>query len=200
MDHCREQKVAPPKHPILFTKFPSSITGPYDTIRWDPRMSHQVDFEAELAVIIGKRARQVTPEWALTYVFGYAAINDVSARDVQFGDKQWVRGKSLDTFCPFGPWITTTDEIRNPNALAIACHVNGKTYQRSSTSEMIFKVPELIAFISEGITLEPGDIIATGTPHGVGVFRTPQVFLKNGDEVVVEIEGIGALRNKAETV
>lgn len=198
MDHCREQHVAPPPHPILFAKFPSSIVGPSDPIRWDGRLSHQVDFEAELAVIIGRRARQVSPEWALTYVFGYTALNDVSARDIQFGDKQWVRAKSFDTFCPLGPWIVTTDEIPDPGVLGIACHVNGKTYQRSNTSEMIFKVPELIAFITEGITLEPGDIIATGTPHGVGMFRSPRVFLKDGDEVAVEIERIGTLRNKVE--
>ena len=195
-DHCREQKLPPPESPVLFAKLPSSIIGPGEAIRWDPQFSSRVDYEAELAVIIGRRARQVSEAWALDYVFGYTALNDVSARDVQFRDTQWVRGKSFDTFCPLGPWIAGRDEIPDPGQLAIRCLLNGVTMQDSRTSEMVFSVAELIAFISRAITLEPGDIIATGTPGGVGVFRKPPVFLKSGDEVVVEIEGIGKLRNR----
>jgi 2-keto-4-pentenoate hydratase/2-oxohepta-3-ene-1,7-dioic acid hydratase in catechol pathway len=195
-DHCREQNLPPPTHPVLFAKFPSALTGPLDVIRWDARLSHQVDVEAELAVVIGKRARQISREWALAHVFGYTALNDVSARDLQQADRQWVRAKSFDTFCPLGPWIVTTDEIPDPGILKISSSVNGRVLQESNTAAMVFGVPELIAFISEAITLEPGDIIATGTPAGVGVFRKPSLFLKDGDEVTVEIERIGALRNR----
>ena len=198
MDHCREQKVPPPKVPLLFAKFPSSIVGPGQPIRWDRSLTQQVDFEAELAIVMGRRARRVSRETAMEYVFGYTALNDVSARDLQFSDKQWVRAKSLDTFCPIGPYLVTRDEIADPNNLAIRCQVNGIAYQNSTTAEMIFKVPELVRFITEAITLEPGDLIATGTPDGVGVFRSPQVFLKDGDDVSVEIEGIGELRNRVE--
>jgi len=198
-DHCREQKVEPPRHPILFAKFPQSIVGPGGTIRWNRVLTEKVDFEAELAVVISKRARQVPVDKAMDCVAGFTALNDVSARDLQFGDKQWTRGKSLDTFCPMGPVLVTPDEIGEGNRLAISCSVNGVVYQDSNTSEMIFSVRELIAFITQGITLEPGDVIATGTPHGVGVFRRPPVFLKDGDEVVVTIEKIGELRNRVET-
>jgi 2-keto-4-pentenoate hydratase/2-oxohepta-3-ene-1,7-dioic acid hydratase in catechol pathway len=199
MDHCREQKVEPPEIPLLFTKFPSAIIGPGETIRWNERLTHEVDFEAELAVLIGRKAANVSVAHALEYVAGYTALNDVSARDLQFGDKQWVRGKSLDSFCPMGPVLVSGDEIGNPNELAIRCMVNGVVYQDSSTQEMIFSVADLIAFITQAITLEPGDVIATGTPHGVGVFRKPQVFLKNGDNVVVSVEKIGELSNRVET-
>jgi 2-keto-4-pentenoate hydratase/2-oxohepta-3-ene-1,7-dioic acid hydratase in catechol pathway len=199
MDHCREQKVEPPKAPLLFAKFPSSIIGPGMSIRWDPKLTDQVDFEAELAVIIGKRATRVARESALDFVFGYTALNDVSARDLQFSDRQWVRAKSLDTFCPIGPLIVTKAEVPEPNGLRIACRVNGSTYQNSTTAEMIFTVPQLIEYVSQAITLEPGDIIATGTPDGVGMFRSPQVFLKDGDIVEVEIEKIGILQNMVAT-
>lgn len=200
MDHCREQKVQPPKAPLLFAKFPSSIIGPGRAIRWDPNLTGQVDFEAELAVIIGRRAKRVDRQSALDFVFGYTALNDVSARDLQFSDRQWVRSKSLDTFCPIGPHIVTKDEIPDPNRLRITCRVNGIAYQNSTTAEMIFTVPELIEYISQAITLEAGDIVATGTPDGVGMFRSPQVFLKDGDTVEVEIEKIGALQNRASTI
>jgi len=199
MDHCREQKVEAPAIPLLFTKFPSAIIGPGDTIRWNERISSQVDFEAELGVVIGRRARRVPAGRALDFVAGYTALNDVSARDVQFGDKQWVRGKSFDTFCPMGPALVTADEIPDPHRLAIRCFVNGRAYQDSSTAEMIFNVPRLIEFITQGITLEPGDVIATGTPDGVGVFRKPPLFLRDGDEVIVSIEKIGELTNRVET-
>lgn len=199
MDHCREQKVQPPKSPILFSKFPNSITDPGGVISWDARLTRKVDFEAELGVVIGRRARGVSAERALEYVAGYTALNDISARDLQFSDGQWVRGKSLDGFCPVGPVLVTRDEIPDPQHLRIRCRVNGTVYQDSNTSEMIFPVPRLIEFIAEGITLEPGDVIATGTPHGVGVFRTPPVYLADGDEVCVDIERIGELRNRCST-
>jgi 2-keto-4-pentenoate hydratase/2-oxohepta-3-ene-1,7-dioic acid hydratase in catechol pathway len=195
MDHCREQNVPPPERPILFTKFPSSVIGPEDVITWDQALTSQVDYEAELAVVMGRRARAVKAEQANEYIAGYTALNDVSARDLQFSDGQWVRGKSLDTFCPMGPVLVTRDEIESPGNLKIQCRVNDALLQDSSTSEMIVKVPELIEFITHGITLEPGDVIATGTPHGVGVFRRPPVFLQPGDTVTVSIEGIGDLRN-----
>lgn len=199
MDHCREQNVPVPTSPLVFAKFPSSIIGPEETIHYDPALTSQVDWEAELGVVIGRRARHVSRAEALSYVFGYTPLNDVSARDLQFGDRQWVRGKSLDTFCPFGPAITTADEIPNPQALRIYSRVNGVTMQNSSTAEMVFPVDELIAYLSNAFTLEPGDIIATGTPDGVGVFRNPKVFLQNGDRVEIEIENLGVLSNPVKT-
>jgi 2-keto-4-pentenoate hydratase/2-oxohepta-3-ene-1,7-dioic acid hydratase in catechol pathway len=200
MDHCREQHVDPPKEPLIFAKFPTAIIGPGDAIVWNPDLTSQVDYEVELGVVIGRRAKSVEQSEALDYVFGYTVLNDVSARDLQFGDKQWVRGKSLDTFCPIGPAIVTSDEIPNPQALALRCMVNGVALQDSTTAEMIFGVAELVSFISRFITLEPGDVIATGTPYGVGVFRDPQIFLKDGDVVVAEIERIGRLENTCKVV
>jgi len=195
MDHCREQNVPVPSSPLVFAKFTTAVTGPGEPISWDPELTQQVDFEAELGVVIGRRARNVPKEEALSYVFGYTALNDVSARDLQFSDRQWVRAKSLDSFCPIGPLVVSADEIPNPQALAIRCRLNGELMQDSCTSEMIFGVAELIAFLSRAFTLEPGDLIATGTPNGVGVFRDPKVFLKDGDRVEVEIEKIGVLSN-----
>ena len=183
-----------PKSPIIFAKFTSSIAAAGDPIVI-PVGDPQVDYEAELAVVIGKRGKAIPEEQALTYVAGYMPLNDVSARAWQFADKQWVRGKSCDTFCPTGPYLTTCDEIADPQALAIRARVNGVTLQDSNTSKMIFKVSRLIAHISASITLEPGDIIATGTPEGVGAFRNPPIFLKAGDVVEVEIEQLGILRN-----
>ncbi|MCG3211569.1 MAG: putative protein YisK [Anaerolineae bacterium] len=195
MDHCREQNVAPPEKPLIFTKFTTAINRPGGVIEWPAALTQQVDFEAELAVVIGKTARRVSEAEALDYVFGYTVANDVSARDLQFSDKQWVRGKSLDTFCPLGPWLVTADELPDPQTLPIRCEVNGQRLQNSTTAEMIFPVRALIAFCSQAFTLEPGDIILTGTPHGVGVFREPQIFLQDGDAVTVTIEGIGSLSN-----
>ncbi len=195
LDHCREQNVPVPTKPLVFTKFPSSIIATGQDIVWQAEMSQQVDYEAELAVVIGKRARFVSPEQALDCVFGYTIINDISARDIQFGDGQWVRGKSLDTFCPMGPHIVTADEITDPQTLAIRCKVNEQYLQDSNTKEMVFGVRQLIVELSKSFTLEPGDIISTGTPHGVGVFRKPPVYLQNGDQVTVEIEKIGSLLN-----
>jgi 2-keto-4-pentenoate hydratase/2-oxohepta-3-ene-1,7-dioic acid hydratase in catechol pathway len=194
-DHSLEAGAkALPSTPIIFAKFPTSICGPNDPIVI-PHADPQVDYEAELAVVIGRKGKAIRAADALHYVFGYMPLNDVSARTWQFADKQWVRGKSCDTFCPIGPHLTTRDEIPDPHALAIRARVNGATLQDSNTSKMIFRVPELIEFISESITLEPGDIIATGTPEGVGIFRNPQVLLKPGDVVEIEIENLGILRN-----
>jgi 2-keto-4-pentenoate hydratase/2-oxohepta-3-ene-1,7-dioic acid hydratase in catechol pathway len=181
--------------PVIFAKFPSSIVGPGDAIRWDPALTGQVDYEAELAVVIGRGARCVPAAEALGYVAGYTASNDVSARDLQSRDGQWVRAKSLDTFCPLGPWLVTSDEIPDPQELAIRCVVNGEVRQDSTTAHMMFGVAELIEFISRALSLVPGDVILTGTPSGVGLFRTPQVFLKDGDTVTIEIGGIGQLTN-----
>jgi 2-keto-4-pentenoate hydratase/2-oxohepta-3-ene-1,7-dioic acid hydratase in catechol pathway len=196
MDHCREQNVKVPERPLVFAKFASAVCGPYDAIAWDPALTNQVDYEGELGVVIGRTARRVPQEIALDYVFGYTVANDVSARDLQFSDRQWVRSKSLDTFCPFGPTIVTADEIPNPQKLALRTKVNGKVLQDSNTSEMIFGVQELIAYLSHSFTLEPGDLILTGTPAGVGVFRNPKIFLQNRDLVEVEIEGIGKIENR----
>jgi 2-keto-4-pentenoate hydratase/2-oxohepta-3-ene-1,7-dioic acid hydratase in catechol pathway len=194
LDHAKEQNAELPKEPMLFAKFTTSLNAHNGRIVL-PITSQKVDYEAELAVIIGRRAKRVKVEDAPGYVFGYAPLNDVTARDLQFADKQFVRGKSQDTFCPIGPFITTTDEIGDPHSLKIECRVNGVTLQSSNTDQLIFKVPQLISFLSQGITLEPGDVIATGTPAGVGIFRNPPVLLKAGDVVEVEIEKLGTLRN-----
>jgi 2-keto-4-pentenoate hydratase/2-oxohepta-3-ene-1,7-dioic acid hydratase in catechol pathway len=194
--HAEEEGVDPPPAPLIFAKWPSSVIGPHEPIRWDPILTRQVDYEAELAVVIGRTARRVSVDDALAHVFGYTALNDVSARDIQFGDGQWVRGKSLDTFCPIGPALVTTDEIGDPQALAIACWVNGERVQDAHTSQMYFGVAEIVSYCSQAFTLEPGDVIATGTPSGVGVFRDPPRFLEDGDVVVVEIERIGRLENR----
>jgi 2-keto-4-pentenoate hydratase/2-oxohepta-3-ene-1,7-dioic acid hydratase in catechol pathway len=193
--HAIEQGVDPPAEPLIFAKFPTSVVGHRASIRWDPALTGQVDYEVELAVVIGRTARRVSPSEALSHVLGYTCGNDVSARDLQFGDKQWVRGKSLDTFGPLGPVLVTPDEIPDPQALGLRCLVNGEVLQESTTADMIFGVAELIAYSSAAFTLEPGDVIMTGTPPGVGVFRDPQRFLRNGDEVAIEIEGIGVLEN-----
>jgi len=195
MDHIREQKKTPPTSPLMFSKFSSSVINPDDEIRWSPAMTAQVDYEGELAVVIGKVARRVSRADALDYVFGYTCANDVTARDLQNGDGQWTRAKGLETFCPLGPCIVTADEVPDPQALWVRTTLNGQIMQNGNTRDMIFDVATLIAHISQAVTLYPGDVILTGTPDGVGNARTPQVFLKAGDEVIVEIEKIGALRN-----
>ncbi|MCC6169948.1 MAG: fumarylacetoacetate hydrolase family protein [Caldilineaceae bacterium] len=196
MDHVREQGMKPPTLATMFTKYPSAIVGPGEAIRWDPALTNKVDYEAELAVVIGRRARGVSEAEAYGYIAGYTNCHDVSARDLQLekGD-QWIMGKSLDTFCPLGPYLVTKDEIADPHALGIRCLVNGEALQDSSTRELIFKIPYLIAYLSRGITLLPGDVITTGTPDGVGAFRKPPVFLKHGDVVTIEVEGLGQLTN-----
>ncbi|HLV89005.1 MAG TPA: fumarylacetoacetate hydrolase family protein [Candidatus Sulfotelmatobacter sp.] len=193
-DHAIETKQEIPTSPIIFAKFPTSVTHP-DTPVVLPDGDPQADYEAELAVVIGRQAKGVAEANAMDYVAGYMPLNDVSARKWQFSDKQWVRGKSCDTFCPMGPWLTTKDSVSDPHALFIRTRVNSAVMQNSNTSNLIFKVPFLIQFLSASMTLEPGDVIATGTPDGVGVFRKPPVFLKSGDVMEVEIEGLGVLRN-----
>ncbi|TNF91215.1 MAG: FAA hydrolase family protein [Gammaproteobacteria bacterium] len=197
MDHIREADIGEPELATMFCKFPSAIIGSGEEIRWSGALTSQVDFEAELAVVIGKTARNVDAEVAYSYVAGYMNCNDVSARDLQFkpGD-QWLRGKCLDTFCPLGPYLVTRDEIEDPHQLSIQCRVNGEIMQDSNTSEMIYSIPYLIEYLSAAFTLLPGDIIATGTPHGVGAFRDPPVWLQAGDEVSVEVEGLGILSNR----
>lgn len=193
-DHAAEAGVEPPATPLIFAKFANAIVGHGEDIVIPP-VTQQVDYEAELGVVIGSVARAVPAERALEHVLGYTCVNDVSARDLQFADGQWTRGKTLDTFCPIGPWIVTADEIPDPQALGIRCVVNGRTLQDSSTGEMVFGVAELISFVSQGITLQPGDVIATGTPAGVGFTRNPPVFLQPGDTVTIAIDGIGELTN-----
>ena len=194
VDHAIEGGAAPPEAPLLFNKLPNSLNA-HDAPIVLPPISTRVDYEAELAVVIGRRARQVREAEALDHIFGYTLINDVSARDLQFGDGQWTRGKGLDTFAPLGPFITTRDEIRDVQALKIEGRLNGEVMQSSNTGKMIFKVAYLVSYLSQAITLEPGDVIATGTPEGVGIFRDPPVLLKAGDVFEVEIEGLGTLRN-----
>ena len=198
-DHLAEQGVDPPERPILFSKAPTCVIGPNDPIPLHP-ITSQVDYEAELAIVIGRRATRVTADDALTIVAGFTALNDVSARDLQFGDGQWVRGKSLDGFAPIGPHLVSVDDIGDPESLDIRCRVNGEVRQASNTRHLIFGVRTLIEFCSEAITLEPGDVIATGTPGGVGVFMDPPQFLGEGDVVEVEIERIGTLSNPVAAV
>lgn len=193
-DHALEGGSAPPKAPMIFNKLPNSLSAHNAPIVM-PTITDKVDFEAELAVVMGRRARGVTEDEALDYVFGYTLMNDVTAREIQRGDGQWTRGKGLDTFAPLGPFITTRDEIADIHNLDIQGLLNGEVMQSSNTSRMIFNIPFLISYISQGITLEPGDIISTGTPEGVGAFRTPPVWLKDGDVFEVKIEELGTLRN-----
>jgi len=193
-DHAEEQGIELPDKPILFAKWPNGLIGPGDPIVI-PRVTEQVDYEAELAVVIGAHVRSVSEENALESVRGYTCLNDVSARDLQFADGQWTRAKSLDTFCPVGPRLVPRADVPDPQALAIRCLLNGDLMQNSTTANMVFTVAEIIAYASATMTLEPGDLIATGTPAGVGIFREPPVLLSDGDEVTVEIEGIGALTN-----
>ena len=194
-DHCRETGMEPPERPLIFAKFNSSLTGPDAPIEWPDDLTDQVDWEAELAVVIGRRTKRASESDALDAIFGYTAANDVSARDLQFSDQQWVRGKSLDTFCPVGPVVVTPDEFGDPQDKRLLARVNGETMQDSTTAEMIFGVAEIVSFLSHACTLEPGDLILTGTPWGVGGFRDPPVFLKPGDSVEIEVEGVGVLAN-----
>jgi 2-keto-4-pentenoate hydratase/2-oxohepta-3-ene-1,7-dioic acid hydratase in catechol pathway len=196
-DHAEEGGQDLPKAPLLFAKWPNTLVGDGEPILL-PADSTQVDYEAELGVVIATTAKHVAERDALDVVEGYICVNDVTARDMQFGDGQWTRGKSPDTFCPVGPRLVPREEIEDPQALAIRCVLNGQTMQDSSTSQMIFSVAEIIAYVTRLVTLEPGDLIATGTPAGVGVFRDPKVLLQDGDEVSVEIDGLGTLTNPVE--
>lgn len=193
-DHAAESGIDIPEEPVFFTKFNSSIIGPGQSIIL-PRITKQVDYEAELAVIIGRRGKHIPEEKALEYVAGYTVFNDISARDLQFRGGQWVKGKALDTFAPLGPYLITADEIEDPHNLEIKLWLNDELMQNSNTGRMIFKIPALIAFLSRLFTLEPGDVIATGTPPGVGFVRLPPVFLRPGDKVTVYVERVGTLTN-----
>jgi 2-keto-4-pentenoate hydratase/2-oxohepta-3-ene-1,7-dioic acid hydratase in catechol pathway len=192
-DHAEESGMEPPEQPLVFAKWPSSLIGPGEPIVL-PEQAKEVDYEAELGVVIGTRATRVSAADALDHVAGYLCANEVSARDIQFADGQWTRGKSFDTFGPVGPIVPAAD-VPDPQALRIRCLLNGEVVQDSSTAQMVFTVAEVIAFVSDGITLDPGDLILTGTPAGVGLGRKPPVYLADGDEVTVEIEGIGSLTN-----
>ena len=193
-DHAAESNMAVPTSPVTFSKYVTSVIGERVPIVL-PAASSQVDYEAELAVVIGRRAKHVPIERAWDHVLGYTNLNDVSARDLQFADGQWQRGKSCDTFAPMGPAVVTTDEVGDPHRLRIQLRLNGATLQDSSTAQLIFGVDHIVAFLSETVTLEPGDVIATGTPPGVGFARKPPVFLKPGDVVEVEVERLGVLSN-----
>jgi 2-keto-4-pentenoate hydratase/2-oxohepta-3-ene-1,7-dioic acid hydratase in catechol pathway len=193
-DHAAEQGVALPERPLLFAKWPNALAGNADPIVI-PAITRQVDYEAELGVVIGRRARGVHEDDALDFVGAYVAANDVSARDLQFGDGQWVRGKSLDTFLPVSEAVPAS-AVPDPQALGIRSVLNGETMQDSTTSNMVFGVAAVVAFVSEAITLEPGDLIITGTPAGVGAFRKPPVWLAPGDEITVEVDGVGSITNR----
>lgn len=195
-DHAEEVGMKVPERPILFSKFATCVVGPGEPIVLPPA-SDQVDYEAELAVVIGREAKGVAEEEALEYVAGYTVTNDVSARDLQLrlGGGQWVWGKSADSFAPMGPALVTKDEVPDPHNLNVRLLLNGETRQSSNTRNLIFGVPQLISFLSQTMTLEPGDVIATGTPPGVGDSRKPPIYLKDGDRVVVEVEGVGVLEN-----
>ena len=192
-DHAEEQGTALPERPLLFAKWTNTLIGDGDAIRI-PAITKQVDYEAELGVVIGTRASRVSRNDALEHVRGYVVANDVSARDLQFTDGQWIRGKSLDTFLPVGDLVPAA-EVPDPQALAIRAILNGETLQDSNTGNMIFGVADIVAFVSEAITLEPGDLIITGTPAGVGAFRDPPIWLQPGDEITIEIDGIGSITN-----
>ena len=199
--HADEGKNPIPEHPVLFMKMPSAVQNPGDPIRLPTKLaSTKVDYECELAVVIGKECINANRENALDYVLGYTCANDVSARDwqISWGGSQWCRGKTFATFCPLGPSLVTSDEIADPNSLAIKTILNDQVMQDWNTNDMIFDVPTLIEFLSGSTVLAPGTVILTGTPHGVGAARTPPVFLKDGDRVTVEIDGIGALTNPVE--
>jgi 2-keto-4-pentenoate hydratase/2-oxohepta-3-ene-1,7-dioic acid hydratase in catechol pathway len=194
-DHARESEMELPSVPVLFAKTPNTLIGPGDPIMFRKADTTEVDYEAELGVIIGRRTRDVQERVALDHVLGYTAANDVSARDAQFADGQWLRGKSFDTFAPIGPMIVTADELGDVQALRVVCRVNGEALQDGTTKEMIHGVAAIVSYVSRFCTLEPGDLILTGTPHGVGFARTPPIFLRDGDTVEVKIEGIGVLAN-----
>ncbi|MGB6132279.1 MAG: fumarylacetoacetate hydrolase family protein [Acidobacteriaceae bacterium] len=194
-DHAEEAHMEIPKVPTIFLKLPSAVTGPGADVVL-PRISTQPDYETELAAVIGRGGRNIRAEDWERHVLGYTILNDVSARDVQLATSQWTLGKSFDTFAPIGPAIVTTDEIRDPHALEVRLEIGGEVLQQSNTRHLIFRLPELIAYISAIIPLEPGDVISTGTPAGVGLGRKPQRWLQPGEEIVITIEGIGELRNR----
>ncbi len=194
-DHALEANMALPEHQTWFAKMPTAVNGPFDPIQL-PRVSSRLDYEAELAIVIGQRARHVSRAAAPKVIAGYCVANDVSVRDWQLRTTQFVVGKSFDTHCPFGPWITTADEISDPQSLGIRCMVNGEKRQDSNTREMVFDVYAMIEHLTQAMTLEPGDLILTGTPAGVGALGKPSRYLAAGDTVRVEIDGLGAIENR----
>lgn len=194
-DHIQETGRDVPEFPVVFAKFPSSVVGPGVDVK-HPKVTRRLDWEVELGVVIGKTCREVSEKDALEYIAGYTVINDLTARDLQKRDKQWVRGKSLDGLCPMGPCIVTRDELGDGSGLRLYSKVNGEIKQDSTTSNLLFSVPQIVSFLSQSFTLEPGDVIATGTPSGVGFARDPPEYLKPGDEVEVSVERIGVLRNR----
>jgi 2-keto-4-pentenoate hydratase/2-oxohepta-3-ene-1,7-dioic acid hydratase in catechol pathway len=196
VDHAAEQGKAPPEEPTLFMKPRTTIVGPYDdVVKLD--WVTQLDYECELAVVIGQGGKNISMDDAFNHVFGYMVFNDVSARDIQFKDRQWTRGKSFDTFAPMGPWITTSDEIDDPHSLKMVTTVNGEVRQNSTTEQMFLKIPQIIHKISKVMTLEPGDVIPTGTPAGVALYLKPSPkFLEKDDVVKLSIDGLGSLENK----
>jgi len=194
-DHCREQGIEPPAYPMLFSKFANAVANPGDAVV-RPRATEKLDLECELAVVIGRRAKSIGPGEALEHVFGYTILNDVTMRDLQREDRQWLRAKGSDGFAPIGPLLVTRDEIPDPQRLRMRSSVNGETWQDSTTAEMVFDVATIVAFASRTITLEPGDVIATGTPAGVGQYQEPPRYLNDGDVMRCEIEGIGVLENR----
>ncbi|WP_309118123.1 fumarylacetoacetate hydrolase family protein [Paenibacillus sp.] len=194
-DHVEESNMAMPEVPVLFPKYPNAIVGPEDDVII-PAEVRECDYEVELAVVIGREAKRVSPEQAMNYVFGYTVINDVSARDLQLREGQWTRGKAIDTFAPMGPCIATKDDVPAPHLLNLSLTLNGGVMQGSNTRELIFDIPYLISFISRTMTLQPGDIISTGTPPGVGMGRTPPVWIRDGDVTEAFVERIGLLRNR----
>ncbi|NNV06399.1 fumarylacetoacetate hydrolase family protein [Geobacillus sp. C56-T2] len=198
-EHILEMKRELPEYPVIFAKFSNAIIGPEDDIPLPP-ITSQLDYEAEFAFVIGKRARNVKQADALEYVAGYTIVNDVTARDLQRRTIQWLQGKTLDGSAPMGPWLVTKDEIPDPHSLEISLTVNGEERQRSNTKNLVFNVHYLVEFLSHIMTLEPGDVICTGTPGGVGVARNPQVFLQHGDIVRIEVENIGVLENRVAAV
>jgi 2-keto-4-pentenoate hydratase/2-oxohepta-3-ene-1,7-dioic acid hydratase in catechol pathway len=194
---ARNKETKIPEIPVIFSKTPTTVNGPFDDVPVDRGVTSQVDWEVELGVIIGTTGKNIRPADALAHVFGYTVINDISARDVQIQHGgQWFKGKSLDGSCPMGPMVVTADEFGDPQAKRLQCRVNGVSKQDASTADMIFPIATIIEWLSKGMTLEAGDVIATGTPSGVGMGRTPQEFLQDGDVVETEIEGIGTLRNR----
>ncbi|MGB6945235.1 MAG: fumarylacetoacetate hydrolase family protein [Bryobacteraceae bacterium] len=193
-DHAAETRAEIPKVPTIFAKFSNVVIGPGEPIVL-PKVTHKPDYEAEFMFVIGTGGRNIAAEDWQRHVFGYTVFNDVSARDLQTATSQWMMGKTPDTFGPMGPYLVSADEIADPHALDISLRIGGETLQHSNTRELIFKIPDLIAFLSSVVTLEPGDVVATGTPSGVGFVRKPPRYLQPGDEVIVTIEGIGELRN-----
>jgi len=193
---ARGREIKIPTIPVFFTKAPTTVNGPYGDIPVDGTVTSKVDWEVELGVVVGRAGRNIARADAVAHVFGYTVVNDVSARDLQSDHMQWFKGKSLDGFCPMGPMVVTADEFGDPQAKRLRCRVNGVVKQDATTADMIFPIDTIIEWLSRGLTLEAGDIIATGTPEGVGMGRTPQEFLTPGDVVETEIEGIGCMRNR----